>query len=274
MSTNTRRAFSLVELMVVISLIALLIAILLPALTKFRVSANTALCNANLAGLFQGQTGYLVDNDNVFPASDRWVWSEARLPDGSNNTNRGNPTNLAGVVNGLIYEYYTVQTSYVCPVAAEVLPRQSNWTGPKLVRSYVMNWNLGPYGFDRQSQSDEETLESIKDPAGMIVNCEENSFAMWNWNIFNSVGMNDGYFIAAPYDALGSFHETGTGLDLSSRPPWYADSSEQASGISYAVMADGHVRDVNYKGRTTARYGGRTKTWSEMFCRDSIATEW
>ena len=108
----------------------------------------------------------------------------------------------------------------------------------------------------------------------MIVNAEENSFAMWNWNIFNSVGMNDGYFIAAPYDALGSFHETGTGLELSSRPPWYADSSEQASGISFAVMADGHVRDVNYKGRTTTRYGGRTKTWSEMFCRDSIATEW
>ena len=47
-----------------------------------------------------------------------------------------------------------------------------------------MNWNLGPYGFDRQSQSDEETLESIKDPAGMVVNCEENSFALWNWNIF------------------------------------------------------------------------------------------
>jgi len=274
MLSQKRRAFSLVELLVVISIIALLIAILLPALTKFRVSANTAICNANLAGLFQGQSGYLVDNDNVFPPADRWVWSESRLPDGSTNTNQGNPTNLAGVVNGLIYEYYTVQTSYVCPVAAEVLPRQDNWTGNKLVRSYVMNWNLGPYGFDRQSQSDEETLESIKDPAGMIVNAEENTFAIRSWNTFNSRGMNDGYFIAAPYDVLGSFHETGTDLELSSSPPFYDQDSEQASGITYAVMADGHVRDVNYKGRTEARYGGRTKTWSEMFCRDSIATEW
>lgn len=77
-----RRGFTLVELLVVISIIAILIAILLPALTRARAAAQQVACGSNLRQIYLGLLSY----SNEFkgwlmpiqgPADNNWpTWSE------------------------------------------------------------------------------------------------------------------------------------------------------------------------------------------------------
>jgi prepilin-type N-terminal cleavage/methylation domain-containing protein/prepilin-type processing-associated H-X9-DG protein len=66
MSSEKKRAFSLIELLVVISLIALMIAILLPALSLARSQSRSLVCNSNLRQLFLANTGYAIESDNYY----------------------------------------------------------------------------------------------------------------------------------------------------------------------------------------------------------------
>ena len=62
-----RRGFTLVDLLVVIGIIALLVAILLPALQKARESAKVTQCLSNLRQMGLAQGMYLLDNKGRLP---------------------------------------------------------------------------------------------------------------------------------------------------------------------------------------------------------------
>lgn len=61
-----RKGFSLVELLVVISVIGLLMAVFLPALTSARSSARGMVCKSNLRQLCLANAGYAVENDGYY----------------------------------------------------------------------------------------------------------------------------------------------------------------------------------------------------------------
>ena len=60
-------AFTLVELLVVLSIIALLISLLLPALANARESAEAVVCESNIRQLLTGLREYVQTNKGFFP---------------------------------------------------------------------------------------------------------------------------------------------------------------------------------------------------------------
>ena len=64
------KAFTLVELLVVVGIIALLVSILLPALNKARAAAQAVQCSSNMKQLALAVTMYATDNNGWYPSND------------------------------------------------------------------------------------------------------------------------------------------------------------------------------------------------------------
>ena len=109
-----RQGFTLIELLVVVAIIAILAALLLPALSKARGRATETLCNANMKQLGMADSFYCEDWENYF------AWNDG----GVNNCVPAQPNEfggpLPGPVSGLrwwankVYEYAPSAKLYVC----------------------------------------------------------------------------------------------------------------------------------------------------------------
>ncbi len=71
-----RNGFTLIELLVVIAIIALLLAVLIPALSRAKIYAQRLQCANNLKQQALGTLLYASDNDNYVPLSPGapWLW--------------------------------------------------------------------------------------------------------------------------------------------------------------------------------------------------------
>jgi len=74
MSDEKRKAFTLIEMLVVISVISLLLAILMPALSAAKARSHDIVCKSNIHQLLLASIGYANEHDGFYvpAASDMW----------------------------------------------------------------------------------------------------------------------------------------------------------------------------------------------------------
>ena len=139
--SRKHNAFTLVELLVVIGIIALLISILLPSLNRAREAANKIKCLGNLRQLGMAFVMYNNDNKGTFPATGGGP--EPGLPD---------PypdwvywwQNGKNLQQSLIARYIKPLTAKILTCPSDVQEAHSNATGwGAYPYSYQLNRNFG-----------------------------------------------------------------------------------------------------------------------------------
>lgn len=240
---NARRAFTLIELLVVIAVIALLMAILMPALNKAKKQARMIICRSNLRSYATAARLYADDNDFEFPFSFQWLYNvggvNCNWHDASNNLDRH--PELAGDM----WQYLKGLDIHLCPdfdVVARMMGchRCDGRAIPVEPQyGYTMNsylhgdaWNSVPQQY-RQKIADEgftkETM--VKNPSRVFYFAEENSWVIPGLNV---AGINDNNLRSVPSggaDSFATFHKAPKGdLNL---------------GFCNASFVDGHVEMVS-----------------------------
>jgi prepilin-type N-terminal cleavage/methylation domain-containing protein len=177
-----RFSFTLIELLVVIAIIAILAAMLLPALQKAKAKAEQSNCTGNLKQFGTLEMVYGGDNKGVLPGADPWSSNYKMLWDDLMGVQLGSPIPIVTMLsnypllfidtpgtdtNWTFTKNLTYYKLFACPSDPTDFPTPSPWGGNMIKRGYVIS--TGEYW-----ASEMKTIKNsqIKSAAGTIAFCE------------------------------------------------------------------------------------------------------
>jgi prepilin-type N-terminal cleavage/methylation domain-containing protein/prepilin-type processing-associated H-X9-DG protein len=220
------RAFTLIELLVVIAILAVLMAILTPALQRVREQAKEMTCRSNLHQFALAQMMYVDDSDGRFVVPATCLMGKKGDDDYCRWHNPSVPS------QGPFWPYIPAEKVRLCPsfaVLSKSVGEEHPYHNPKIpvipYYSYSMNGLLGVGKVD----SDKGALkvaDVTRSHAEVLLFSEEN---MWGRGGDNSV-LNDNALIPNGRDWMGTFHET--------------NANNRNGGTVNAAFVDGHVQEV------------------------------
>ncbi|MHC4620286.1 MAG: type II secretion system protein [Planctomycetota bacterium] len=111
-----QKGFTLIELLVVIAIIALLMAILMPALTRVKSQAKAAVCMSNLHQFGIAWSLFLTDRNGKTPTELAWCFQTCD-DDVTDPTHR----HSADCEDHLLWPYFKDEDLLVCPAAVKPL---------------------------------------------------------------------------------------------------------------------------------------------------------
>ncbi|MCE5184851.1 MAG: type II secretion system GspH family protein [Planctomycetaceae bacterium] len=142
-----KRGFTLIELLVVIAIIAMLLSILMPALSKVKKIAQRVVCGTNLKGLGNAQVVYANDYDDEYAVQGGGVdhpWE--RVTPGFQNLAKvwatGGPITVGASLYLLVREADVSPKSFVCPSSDQTPYDGKNSATPNPL-DIVQLWDFG-----------------------------------------------------------------------------------------------------------------------------------
>ncbi|MEN6385340.1 MAG: type II secretion system protein [Phycisphaerales bacterium] len=258
MKNGMYKAFTLVELLVVISIIAMLLAILMPTLQKARVQARMILCSNNQHQTVLGVNAYQANNDTKLPPSIQgWkngsqvFWT---MPSRINYHTKAAPIGFAG---GSMYKilgsYMPDSGVFNCPL--------SRWK-PDFRMQNVFTGKLDTYQeLYRSGQSDFQNASYwfLWNYEGFEVNKRLNSKKTFSapGKSKNSLIVSDAVFHGLPNAPTSwQFPHSIKGASIASNDPFfyqktdygYQDHLKYLQGLQIAAgYLDGHVERVDVR---------------------------
>jgi prepilin-type N-terminal cleavage/methylation domain-containing protein len=107
--------FTLIELLVVVAIIAILAALLLPALGRAREHAHVVKCLSNLKQVGLAVELYKHENDGRYPTEKEENWASFRLGGGDPSPDAEARFRLESATDRMLWQYTTSREVYCCP---------------------------------------------------------------------------------------------------------------------------------------------------------------